>query len=277
MVTVVTIARFREQRRRTLSGMTPTARRTRAEAVAWLVGRLRCEQLLADLQPRRRQARRHRGRRRRPAAAPPSPNRPAAPPPPRVAGARRRRRDPARCARARPRRPPSALGVGVTTVARRRSPPPAPGHGQVAPEGAVVAAVAADRRGRRLRRGRRARDTGTTSADAPRRSTPSPISAVHAAHAAEPGTQRGGDVVDQPRRRPRRGTTASRAGRGTPARCSGGRTATNTPARRRNRMSGIVRVVAACASSRPGNACTAVAHAARRSSASRTCATASRR
>ena len=50
MVTVVTIAFFREQTGET-SGMT-NPDTNRAEAVAWLVGRLRFEQLLTDLQSR---------------------------------------------------------------------------------------------------------------------------------------------------------------------------------------------------------------------------------
>ena len=48
MVTSVTIAIFREQTGETLGMTTPET--DRAEAVAWLVGRLRFEQLLTDLQ-----------------------------------------------------------------------------------------------------------------------------------------------------------------------------------------------------------------------------------
>ena len=48
MVTPVTIAIFREQNGET-AGMTHDET-NRAEAVAWLVGRLRFEQLLTDLQ-----------------------------------------------------------------------------------------------------------------------------------------------------------------------------------------------------------------------------------
>ena len=47
MVTLVTIACFREQTGETAAMTTPQT--NRAEAVAWLVGRLRYEQLLADL------------------------------------------------------------------------------------------------------------------------------------------------------------------------------------------------------------------------------------
>ena len=50
MVTVVTIAIFREQTGETVS--MPTSSNDRAEALAWLAGRLRFEQLLADLQRR---------------------------------------------------------------------------------------------------------------------------------------------------------------------------------------------------------------------------------
>ena len=48
MVTVVTIALFREQTGETVRMTTPET--NRAEAVAWLAGRLRFEQLLSDLQ-----------------------------------------------------------------------------------------------------------------------------------------------------------------------------------------------------------------------------------
>ena len=50
MVTVVTIAIFREQAGETVGMTSPET--SRADAVAWLVGRLRFEQLLADLQAR---------------------------------------------------------------------------------------------------------------------------------------------------------------------------------------------------------------------------------
>ncbi len=50
MVTVVTIALFREHAGETPAMTNPDT--NRAEAVAWLVGRLRFEQLLGDLQAR---------------------------------------------------------------------------------------------------------------------------------------------------------------------------------------------------------------------------------
>ena len=50
MVTVVTIAIFREQAGETVLMQTPS--NDRAEALAWLAGRLRFEQLLTDLQRR---------------------------------------------------------------------------------------------------------------------------------------------------------------------------------------------------------------------------------
>jgi hypothetical protein len=50
MVTGVTIACFRKQTGHALLMTTPET--NRAEAVAWLVGRLRFEQLLTDLQAR---------------------------------------------------------------------------------------------------------------------------------------------------------------------------------------------------------------------------------
>ena len=49
-MTSVTIAIFREQIGETVGMTTPET--NRAEAVAWLVGRLRFEQLLTDLQAR---------------------------------------------------------------------------------------------------------------------------------------------------------------------------------------------------------------------------------